>query len=300
MAAVVLTAFLIRPSFVGHSNARFMVALRHNKSLGWASGLYNPVTPPNSSQSSLRVFVGVLSRAGNFKAREAIRQTWGKDPAMARVMFFVLRPDDDADFYRVRQESVTLGDMFVVSDVNEHYDRITYSTLALFKAAAVNPSEYTHVVKTDDDVYLRPSLLLHTLEGMPRERLYAGHPMAPGSAVRHGEWHRVPYNNWADDTPVKYGFGWGYVLSMDLAQEVAAGSVHLIMRPDNLLIIEDLAVGYWVNYVAQERGITINYDGSIPMGNEGCKDDFIFYHIKAKPQWRVIKCMHDHGGCCCP
>lgn len=155
------------------------------------------------------------------------------------------------------------------------------------------------MIKTDDDVYVRPRLLLDALSGMPMERLYAGWPMKSGSVLRTGNYHVVSYDNWKSNKPVRYGYGGGYVLSMDLARAVAAGAPHMIMPPNNLLIIEDVAMGYWVEYIAQEQKTKITYSNNITLGLKDCAADTMFYHITKKPKWPEMLCMHKAGGRCC-
>lgn len=246
----------------------------------------------------MRLFVGVLSASGNIQARAAIRKTWGADHRLARLMFFVLQPKDAAVFRALRQEATSLGDVFVTSEVMEDYYNITYSVLDIFKAAVVMEG-ITHVVKTDDDVYFRVALLLLNLKDMPRQWLYAGGPsMGHGSVIRTPGWHYVPYSNWASDEPVRYAFGWGYVLSIDIVKEIAAGAPHLIMPANNLLIIEDVAVAYWVEYIGKDKNVSIAYR-TLQVASGQCTADAVFFEVKQRPAWPIVSCMYNHSGQCC-
>lgn len=227
-----------------------------------------------------------------------MRETWGSDAWVARLKFFVLRPQNDTQFLQLRQEAVKEGDMVVVSHVYNHYNNITYAVLEIFKAAALLGGDLTHVVKTDDDAYVRWSLLLPALNTMPRQWLYAGAPMLPGSVFRGSTWHAVTYQNWARDDRVRYGFGLGYVVSMDIVQHLAAGAPHVIMPGDNLLIIEDMSMGYWVDFVGKENNVAINYR-VIEHSLANCTSTAMFWHLKPSAAWHVIRCMHEHGGACC-
>jgi hypothetical protein len=263
-----------------------------------------PAAPTAAAAASavhgIRLFIGVLSAAANVEARNTIRETWGAHPLLAssRVMFFVLRPHNDTAFRAVRREAAATGDIFMTSEVYEGYYNITYAVLDIFKVAATMSDSFTHVAKTDGDCFVRPGLLLDALSGMPRQWLYAGSPMNAGSVIRTPGWHYVPYSNWASETPVRYGFGAGYVVSIDLAKEIAAGAAHVIMPADNLLVIEDVAVGYWVEHVGSELGVQVNYNASIARG-DGCNTDLMFAHITRKPQWQVLRCLHAQGKDCC-
>jgi hypothetical protein len=156
--------------------------------------------------SDIKLFVGVLSAARNREARQVIRETWGADAQLARVAFFMLRPADNATWAAVRREAAQHRDVIVTAGVLEHYYNITHAVLDMFKAAAAAGPHVTHFMKTDDDCWVRIPLLLAALARMPRERLYAGYPMLPGSVIRTPGWHQVSYANWASDAPVRYGW----------------------------------------------------------------------------------------------
>lgn len=119
--------------------------------------------------------------------------------------------------------------------------------------------------------------------------------------LRHGSWHVVSYDNWPSDTPVRYGYGAGYALSMDLAREVAAGGTHMTMAPDNLLVIEDTAVGIWIDYILKEQSLAIYYNGSFVLGGPelDCNPSTMFFHVTQHPKWAGLMCMHEAGGQCC-
>lgn len=250
--------------------------------------------------SEVRVFVGVLSRANNSEGRQTIRSTWGSDKNIAKLMFFTMRPHSDAAFLALRQEAVASGDIFITSDVYEDYYNITYAVLDIFRAAAVyGPHEISHVIKTDDDSYMRSNLVVRALQSLPRSWLFAGYPMKCGKANRQEGLRYVPYSNWKREDRVRYGFGAGYALSMDLAMEIALGAAHTVMPADNLLMIEDLSVGYWVHHVGKEKGVRINYKRNLTIELE-CAPDVMFFHIKNADTQRMMKCMHQRGGGCCP
>lgn len=92
-----------------------------------------------------KTFVGVLSSAANAKSREVIRKTWGSDPLVTRVMFFCLRPSSDEAFRALRQEAAAQRDIFITSEISEHYYNITYAVFDIFKVAAAMPDSFDYV-----------------------------------------------------------------------------------------------------------------------------------------------------------
>lgn len=139
----------------------------------------------------------------------------------------------------------------------------------------------------------------------------AGAPKTPASPYRTPteRWY-VPYSNWRSDARVRYGSGHGYVLSIDLAREIAAGAPHMIMQGHNLLIIEDLAVGYWVDYIGKEQGVVINYDDTIHISRFCCNVNSMIHvvhedtgnstYARPRSDWKAMRCRHERGGQCCP
>lgn len=130
-------------------------------------------TPSRQGIQELRVFVGVLSRTGSIIQRNAIRRTWASDMRLARVMFFVLRPRSEQVVHDLINEAATYGDMVLTPELESYYNT-TYSVVNMLKVAAGMADHITHLLKTDEDVYVRVPLLLQTLQKLPETWLYAG------------------------------------------------------------------------------------------------------------------------------
>lgn len=266
-----------------------------------------------SNTGNVSVFVGVLSKADNFATRRAVRHTWGSDVRLGRVVFSVLRPASNETFSQLRAEAAEHGDIIVTSEVADAYNNLTYATLALFRAAAVNADRMTHLFKTDDDCYINVALLLDALHALPRTRLYSGYNMRSHEPIRCVPCaNSVPYSNWASDEPFpRYGYGLGYLLSMDVVQRIAAGVPHVVMRPNSLLVVEDTAVGVWVDHIVQRDGYDVTYDLSMEAhinfgrgcNNRTCRHDDIVSHIVPDRVNATIpdtlECLHQQGTTCC-
>lgn len=241
------------------------------------------------------LFVGVLSASRNFKARQAIRQTWGADARLTRVMFFILRPKSNATFLRLQDEAVEYGDIQVTSEIVESYNSITHSTLSIFRAAAAVGPQVKLVMKTDDDSYIRVPLLLEALRDTPREWLYAGWPMYPTAIPRPPGYWGIAYDNWPENSTVKYGWGAGYLLSVDLARRIAAGAPHIIMPYNNLVRLEDYAVGLWVDALSQLHDVPVHYH-VWEYNSTDCDSTTVLMHWQ-KPA--DLRCVHANDGECC-
>ncbi|KAK9804299.1 hypothetical protein WJX72_005528 [[Myrmecia] bisecta] len=191
----------------------------------------------------IRLFVGVLTAAKNRAARDAIRETWATDKRLHRVMFFAAKPRDEQLFDELRREASELHDVVVLPTIWEAYFNITHQTLEVCRIAAADPA-VTHVLKVDDDSYVRIHRVLESINRNLQDRTFIGWIEDPGGGP-----HRDPANQWfvsEDEWPSdKYppwAHGTGYILTKDLVDEIAAGAAckasnHTIFK------LEDVAPG---------------------------------------------------------
>jgi len=138
----------------------------------------------------IRLLIAITTRCCNAKAqakREAIRSTWVKealsehadeidikfflsqpaDPSMSLVAHKLL-PNEVATSYSNDDDQ---GDMVIVPG-KEAYRLLPEKTLRLMHYGLSSPCNYTHILKTDDDVYLRPSALLDIIKSKGGEGGY--------------------------------------------------------------------------------------------------------------------------------
>lgn len=243
-----------------------------------------------------RVFVGVLSSAKNADRRNAIRQTWGGDSRLHRVMFFVSRPRDERLFDAVRREAAEKDDLVVLGHVWESYDNITYQTFEVCRAAYVD-GHATHVMKVDDDSYLRVTNLLGELAAMPKLQAFLGFIENPGGGPhrnKDSQWY-VGWDEWASDRYPPWAHGTGYVITYDVSKQIATGVPYKLL-PDRLFKLEDISMGSWVEFVGKDLGWDIKLVGSTRFNYGGCTPhDVVSHYINAERQL----CMWKKGGRCC-
>ncbi|KAI3427158.1 hypothetical protein D9Q98_007095 [Chlorella vulgaris] len=247
-------------------------------------------------QQDIRLYVGVLSASAKREARDAIRASWAQHPAAHRLRFFLARPADDALFAQVREEAVQKRDLVVLGHITEHYANITHQTLEVLRLAAADPTT-THVLKTDDDSYVHFGPLLHRLSTLPRERLFFGNIENPGGQPHREEGHQwhVSREEWPADRFPVWAHGAGYVLSADLAVEVAAGTAYAASVGGHLFKLEDIAVGSWLEWAAQQRGFELHLAQDKRFNFGGCRfGDLVSHYIK--PQQQL--CMWAQQGRC--
>lgn len=124
----------------------------------------------------VRIFIGITSRCctpSAIKKRHALRMSWVKKIQSEygdsiRPVFLLSQPSSESDLSEEMLESLikeaTLyGDLAVVPG-RERYTELPTKTLGLIGFALSSPCNYTHILKTDDDVYLRPHKLLQLIQ----------------------------------------------------------------------------------------------------------------------------------------
>eukprot|EP00977_Amphora_coffeiformis_P027759 scaffold34639_cov206-Amphora_coffeaeformis.AAC.7 len=215
-----------------------------------------------------QVIVGVLSRPRNVQQRNLVRGLWAH--GHSNVFFIV----GDKWTTEMEQEFSQYGDL-IWMDMRETYRRIVFKTLAIYTAFGRNLRNYRHLLKTDDDSYVR----LGAIEALSADK----HKNIPywgqcktGSKVVREEGHRwyVPPTTFGNDTYPSYAMGGGYALSQDFVR--CAVEKVATLRP---IPIEDAQTGI----LAQACGIrSCELDLSISSAAKA-------YSHKRKPREYSIK-----------
>lgn len=91
-----------------------------------------------------------------------------------------------------------------------------------------------------------------------------------------------------NDTPL-YAWGYAAVLTVDLVQHIAAGIPHVMMPPNNLLRIEDVATGVWVEYIANHHNANVTYTSRVPWIPTNVKIHMLFYTCPLNIQGRMCQ-----------
>jgi len=136
--------------------------------------------PLSCPQGGIRVFIGITSRSASPAARKkrgAIRNTWlytiqKEFAGMIDARFMLSQPVGDPSEVAhaasmMAEEVARFGDITILPGL-EQYRELPAKTLRLLKYALDSPCRYTHVVKTDDDVFLRPQGLLKIISDRER------------------------------------------------------------------------------------------------------------------------------------
>lgn len=132
--------------------------------------------------------------------RAAIRATWAATAAQhhpgVAIRFVLAQPATDAEaaagLALLQGEIRAHGDVIIVPGADT-YRSLPNKTLQLLRYALSSPCRYTHVMKTDDDVHLRPKLLLDIVAtGWHSFSVDAAAPRDPGAALSWWQARRGP------------------------------------------------------------------------------------------------------------
>jgi hypothetical protein len=260
------------------------------------SSTADPVVLPSIHVGDVRLFVGVLTASGNRDRRMAIRQTWGSDTRLLRVLFIVSRPAKTTTLLDVQNEATLHGDMVLVGHIQEDYLNITHQTLEVFRAASMHAGPATHVMKVDDDSYVHVTRLLKHLAGLPRSLAWSG-SIIPYHPIRdpNNKWF-TSAEEWPDSAPETwYAQGPGYVVTVDIAKALAHGGAVSCM-PGPLFKWEDVAVGVWMDCLRQYYNMSIKEFDNVDYNNFGCNENDLVSHYQDAANQH---CMYERGGSCC-
>lgn len=263
-----------------------------------AESRYLHDTIVNTAPHHVKLFVAVVTLAANVRKRDAIRVTWGADARLQRVMFVAARPRDTAMMVSLRAEALRHRDLVVVSHVWEHYDNITHQTLEACREAASDPVA-THLLKVDDDSFVRVGPLLRYLALTPTAWTFAGYMENPGGRPHRintaaDKWY-VSKEEWPDDHYPPWAHGPGYTLTSDLVKEIASGAA-AAASPNGMFKLEDIAMGSWVDHISRQKGIQANLLRSTRFNYIGCQcGDLISHYFTAA----MTYCTFSETDCCC-
>lgn len=167
------------------------------------------------------------------------------------------------------------------------YYRITVKTLEMMviAAASADVGGYTHLVKVDDDTFVRVTRLRQLIGSTPRTNSVVAAVERPVAPHRTGEF-ALTAEEWPMGTKFPTWFhGPCYVLTIDVVRWVASS-----MKVDADLKLEDISAAKWVDL---KGGVT--YVHSRQLNFNDCKNGDVTSH-HSWPQH--IMCSYQRKKCC--
>jgi len=152
----------------------------------------------------------------------------------------------------LRRERDVFDDMVFLTGTTDEYP-IGRKGLAAVLWAAHN-TEAQFWLKFDDDLYVRPHLLLNRLASLQRAELYWGAFDYSGMVVRDlSDPHYTPYDVWPEPVFPAYARGAALAMSMDLVRLITE---HEEKQPFKKIRVEDVSYGFYLWQLTYDRKVT--------------------------------------------
>ncbi|XP_053865806.1 UDP-GlcNAc:betaGal beta-1,3-N-acetylglucosaminyltransferase 8 [Malaclemys terrapin pileata] len=193
------------------------------------------------------LLLAIKSVPGNFAARQAVRETWGREGEpggqAVRTVFLMGAahgPHQPDLRHLIAYESRVYGDV-LVWDFEDTFFNLTLKDFLFLGWALAHCPDARFVLKGDDDVFINtPRVLafLGPLTGRRAQTLYTGQVMANASPFRQANSkYYIPESFYAGPYPA-YAGGGGYIFSGRLAPALFLVAQHLAFYP-----IDDVYTG---------------------------------------------------------
>ncbi|XP_006804430.1 beta-1,3-galactosyltransferase 5-like [Neolamprologus brichardi] len=179
----------------------------------------------------------------NVAARDAIRQTWGKENIVQGevvLTLFMLGVSREDDVEKLKQENLQHHDL-IQSDFIDSYLNLTIKTMVIMDWLSTHCPAAAYAMKIDSDMFLNVDNLVIMLKqpGIPKTNYLTGMLMWNRPVVRskNSKWY-VPEELYPESEYPTYTLGMGYVFSNDLPEKYVEMSKSV--KPFN---IEDAYIG---------------------------------------------------------
>ena len=134
----------------------------------------------------IKLLIGVTSACCSqvsLQRRAAVRQTWAaltldRYPRGVQITFFLAQPKDKAtllEWMPALEAEIREHNDTVILRGNDTYLNLPNKTFRMFRYALAHPDGYTHVLKTDDDTWVRMHRLI---EALHEPQWFSGLPTA--------------------------------------------------------------------------------------------------------------------------
>lgn len=179
----------------------------------------------------------------NVAARDAIRQTWGKENTVQGELvltLFMLGVSREDDVEKLKQENLKHHDL-IQSDFIDSYLNLTIKTMVIMDWLSTHCPAAAYAMKIDSDMFLNVDNLVIMLKqpGIPKTNYLTGMLMWNRPVVRskNSKWY-VPEEMYPESEYPTYTLGMGYVFSNDLPEKFV--EISKSIKPFN---IEDAYIG---------------------------------------------------------
>ncbi|TVU49055.1 hypothetical protein EJB05_00346, partial [Eragrostis curvula] len=248
-------------------------------------------------EEPIQLFIGILSATNHFAERMAIRKTWMQFPAIqlgnAVARFFVALSHRKEINAALKKEAEYFGDIVILPFI-DRYELVVLKTVAICQYGVQNvTAEY--IMKCDDDTFVRLDVVLQQITSYNKSLpLYLGNLNLFHRPLRRGKW-AVTYEEWPEAVYPPYANGPGYVISIDIAKDIASRHANHSLR---LFKMEDVSMGMWV----EDYNVTapVQYIHSWRFCQFGCVNSYFTAHYQSPRQMMCLwdKLSAGRAQCC--
>ncbi|XP_067412771.1 UDP-GlcNAc:betaGal beta-1,3-N-acetylglucosaminyltransferase 8 [Emydura macquarii macquarii] len=193
------------------------------------------------------LLLAIKSVPGNFAARQAVRETWGREgehggrPVRTLFLLGAAHGQHQPDLqHLIAYESQAFGDV-LVWDFEDTFFNLTLKDFLFLRWVLAHCPDARFVLKGDDDVFINTPRLLAYLGALDDHRarmLYTGQIMANASPFRVAKSkYYIPESFYVGPYP-PYAGGGGYIFSGRLTQALVLMAQHVAFYP-----IDDVYTG---------------------------------------------------------
>ncbi|GJN35503.1 hypothetical protein PR202_gb24286 [Eleusine coracana subsp. coracana] len=236
-------------------------------------------------EEPIKLFIGILSATNHFAERMAIRKTWMQFPAIQLgnvvARFFVALSHRKEINAALKKEAEYFGDIVILPFI-DRYELVVLKTVAICQYGVQNvTAEY--IMKCDDDTFVRLDVVLQQVTSYDKNLpLYLGNLNLLHRPLRRGKW-AVTYEEWPEAVYPPYANGPGYVISIDIAKDIASRHANQSLR---LFKMEDVSMGMWVeDYNATAP---VQYIHSWRFCQFGCVNNYFTAHYQSPRQMMCL------------
>ncbi|XP_065933279.1 beta-1,3-galactosyltransferase 5-like [Magallana gigas] len=195
------------------------------------------------SEHSLFLLMAVPSRAGHFRERMAIRNSWGsvvKQDTSLRLFFFVGKEVDELD-QKIKDTFAMEKEKFmdiVELDIKEKYKNLVNKITGLFQWVYFHCNNPEYILKVDDDVFLNSYLLINYLKKSKPVNSIIGCKLTNGTVDRNKlSKYYISKEEYKPDNFPDYFGGPAYVISGDIL-----GKLYLATSEVPSIFLEDVYI----------------------------------------------------------
>ncbi|XP_052695018.1 lactosylceramide 1,3-N-acetyl-beta-D-glucosaminyltransferase-like [Crassostrea angulata] len=192
------------------------------------------------NEHSVFLLMAVPSKAGNFRERMAIRNSWGsvvKQDTSIRLFFFVGKEADQKINDTLTMEKETYMDI-VELDIRETYKNLVKKITALLQWVTVHCTNTKYILKVDDDVFLNFNLLINYLRNSKPVNSIIGCKLRNAPVVRDKlSKYYISKEEYNPDIFPDYVGGPAYVISGDIL-----GKLYLATNNVSSIFLEDVYI----------------------------------------------------------